>query len=84
MVQEGTIAYLEIGDSSLFTEALPADVVASVFANLRSYLVLANYGRSTVTVETTRPYTADDAGRDTYPARRWELAPRSLQILVRS
>lgn len=84
MVQEGTIAYLEIGDSSLFTEALPADVVASVFANLRSYLVLANYGRSTVTVETTRPYTADDAGRDTYPVRRWELAPRSLQILVRS
>jgi hypothetical protein len=84
MVQEGTIAYLEISDSTLFTAPLPPDVVASVFAGFRTYLVLANYRRASVTVETTRPYTADDAPKDTYPSRRWELAPRSLRILVRS
>ena len=44
LVEEGTWAWLEIRDSSLFTRPLPAHVVASAFVNRESYLVLANYG----------------------------------------
>ena len=84
MVGEGTIAYLEITDSTLFAAPLPPNVVASVFSNLRTYLVLANYGRTQVTVETAWPFFPDGAGKDTYPSRHWKIAPRALEILVRS
>ena len=45
LVEEGTWAWLEIGESSLFARPLPKDVVASAFANRELYLVLANYGQ---------------------------------------
>jgi hypothetical protein len=84
MVEEGTIAYLEIRDSTLFKTPLPQNVVASAFVNLHSYLVLANYGRSEVSIETTRSYKLDTASKDAYPTAHWTLPPRSVQILVRS
>ena len=83
MVEEGTWAWLEIGQTDLITSPLPADVVASAFANRDLYLVLANYGRTPVAVETTDAYvsTVDASGAS---ARRWNLEARSLHILRRS
>lgn len=78
LVEEGTQAYLEIGDSSLFSAPLPEGVVASAFANRDLYLVLANYGRAPVEVATAEPYVAE--GVET-PATRWNISARSLLML---
>ena len=82
LVEEGTWAYLEISDSELFPKALPADVVASVFANLDTYLVLANYGRRDITVDTIHTYVP--AGEPSaVPRKAWMLGGRSFEILRR-
>ncbi|MCR4411320.1 MAG: hypothetical protein NUV77_02715 [Thermoguttaceae bacterium] len=83
LVEEGTWAWLEIGQSSLFVGPIPQGVVASAFANRQMYLVLANYGRSPVELETADPYVpvADAAAG---PRKRWALSARSLVILRRS
>jgi len=47
---------LEIRNSGLFLKQLPQGIVASAFANRRLYLVLANYNRSGVEVETSDTY----------------------------
>lgn len=82
LVEEGTWAWLEMGDSRLFTAALPAGVVASAFANRELYLVLANYGKARVSVATADvcvPVSEPSAaGRKT-----WEVDGRSLLILRR-
>jgi hypothetical protein len=82
MVEEGTWAWLEIGDSDLFVAPLPENVCASAFANRRLYLVLANYGQTPVEIQTSSRYVpvADPAAK---PANRWPLARRSLVILAR-
>jgi hypothetical protein len=82
LVSEGTWAYLEIGDSTLMRGPLPAGVVASVFANLDIYLVLANYGHGAAAVETAGTYTDLNAA-NSRPASRWELPARSLLMLRR-
>lgn len=84
MAEEGTLAYLEITDSTLFPGPLPANVVASVFANLKTYLVLANYGTSEVTVDTAHAYTRSDEEGAGKAIKQWKLAPRSMEILVRA
>lgn len=82
MVQEGSVAYLEIRDSSLFTAPLPKETVASVYTNLDTWMVLANYGTSNVTVSTAWQFTdTEDSG---HPSREWTLQPRSLRILKRA
>ncbi len=81
MVEPGTVAYLEIGETDLFEGPLPAGVVASAFANRDLHLVLANYSRGPVKVETRRQFEA--GGVSGPPARIWTLAPRSLLILKR-
>jgi hypothetical protein len=82
LVEEGTWAWLEIGDSSLFTRPLPKGVVASAFANRETYLVLANY--STAATEITTSDTFALVGeRGGVPAKTWKLRPRALQILRR-
>jgi hypothetical protein len=82
LVEDGAWAWLEIGDSSLFAHPLPKGVVASAFANRELYLVLANYGRAPVELQTTTDYAATDPP-STPPTRRWSLSPRSLKILRR-
>ncbi len=83
MVEEGTRAYLEIADSSLFSGPLPANTVASAFANLNLYLVLANYGTSEAVIETSHVWApAEETGG--IPGSTWKLAPRSMKILVRT
>lgn len=82
LVEEGTWAWLEIGESSLFTNPLPPDVVASAFANRELYLVLANYGRAPAAVGTAEPYApVDDPAA--VPGKQWTLPPRSLRIVRR-
>jgi hypothetical protein len=81
MVQEGTWAYLEIRDSALFGGPLPKDTVASVFTNLDTWLVLANYGTEQVTVNTT--WDLSDTETNGAAARAWTIKPRSMRILRR-
>jgi hypothetical protein len=80
MVEEGTWAWLQVRETQLVHGQIPAEVVASVFANRDIYLVLANYGSVDATVETTRSFISC---RQPQPngATRWELPPRSLLIL---
>lgn len=82
MVEEGTWAWLEIGDSDLFTAPLPESLVASAFANSELYVVLANYGQAAATVQTSDKYVpvADPAAA---PKNRWDIEARSLHILRR-
>jgi hypothetical protein len=82
MVEEGTWAWLEIGDSDLVEGPLPADVVVSAFANRELYLVLANYGTAATRIKTSGRYVplVDPSAT---PKDSWNLGPRSLQILRR-
>lgn len=82
LVEEGTWAWLEIGESTLFAGPLPRDVIASAFANRELYLVLANYGRTPAEVATADPFVATD-NPSAAPSTAWTLPPRSLQILRR-
>lgn len=82
MVQEGTWAYLEITESSLFGGALPKDTVASVFTNLDTFVVLANYGTEASSVSTA--WELEDTEVKGAPGRNWKIEPRSLRILKRT
>ena len=82
MVQEGTWAYLEITESSLFGGALPKDTVASVYTNLDTYVVLANYGTEAASVNTA--WNLVDTAAKSAPGRNWRIEPRSLRILKRA
>jgi hypothetical protein len=80
MVEEGTWAWLEIAETRLIHGRLPDEVVASVFANRRLYLVLANYSEKNVTIETAQRF-ARATGQEN-AGTKWELQPRTLLILV--
>ena len=83
LVEEGTWAYIDISESELFPRALPSNVVATVFVNLETYLVLANYNMSDIAVETVQGYVP--SGAPPAPAsKNWRLKGRSLMILRRS
>ncbi len=82
MVEEGTWAWLEIGESSLLARPLPKGVVASAFANRDLYLVLANYGKEAVEVATSDDYV-DTREPGSALSMRWTLDGRSLVILRR-
>lgn len=82
LVEEGTWAWLQIGQSSLFARPLPEKVVASAFVNRQSYLVLANYAQTPAEIDTTADYAPIDQAA-TAPTKHWVLPPRSLQILKR-
>ena len=74
--------FATLADFTRACEALPADVVASVFANLDTYLVLANYGRRDITVDTIHTYVP--AGEPSaVPRKAWMLGGRSFEILRR-
>ena len=80
LVEEGTLAWLEVVDSDLFRGPLPTGAVASVFANRNVHLVLANYGNEVAEVVTRSKYVSLSTGEG--PAREnWSLKGRSLEIL---
>jgi len=82
LVEEGTWAWLEIGESTLFSQPLPKGVVASAFANRESYLILANYAEQAVEVPTSDAYVDTDKPASP-PSKQWRLGGRSLVILRR-
>jgi len=83
LAEEGTWAWLEIGDSDLFRKPPPEGVVASAFANRELYLVLANYGPSAATIETADAFVPL-AAPSSIPESRWRLEGRSLILLRRA
>ena len=80
MVEDGTWAYLEIGESDLFAGPLPEGCVASAFANRDLHLVLANFGQEARQVETTDAYIPAN-NPAAAPAKQWPLPKRSLRIV---
>lgn len=83
LVEEGTMAWLEIADSSLFSSPLENDVVASAFANRQFHLVVANYQRRQTRVVASDRYLSVMAP-EAPAASEWTLPPRSLLILRRA
>lgn len=83
MVEAGTRAYLELADCDFFSKPLPADVVASAFANRDLYLVLANYGRNKAQIQTSKPYVST-LTPEAKGGQAWSLKPRTLTILKRT
>ena len=79
LTEDGTHAWLEVGESTLFTEPLPPNTVASVFANCEVYVVLANYAANPVEIATRDKYIS--TGADGAPQQRWRIGGRSLEIL---
>ncbi len=81
MVEEGTRAYIEIMDSTLFARPTPPGVVATLYANRELWLVLANYGEAAAEVATRAPWRRDDGG-DEGARTAWTVPERSLLILT--
>lgn len=82
LVEEGTWAWIEVGDCDLWAAPLPGQVVASVFANRGFHLALANYGAEPVEVRTTDAYVPVAEPR-LEAARSFSIAGRSLCLLER-
>ena len=83
MVEEGTWAWLEVAESDLWAGPLPSEVVASVFANRRFYLVLANYGSGPAGIRTADAYVRV-GDRQAQPKKDWKLDGRLLCLLERA
>ncbi|MBU4399971.1 MAG: hypothetical protein KKE86_11630, partial [Planctomycetes bacterium] len=83
LTEEGTWAWLDVGDCDLLRRPPDKNVVASAFANRRLHLVLANYERAAVEVETADAYLSP-ADPKSAPKKRWELPGCSLHILQRA
>ncbi len=82
LVQEGTWAYLEVSDSSLIEGWHPPDLTVSVFTNLDTWLVLANYGTQPTTVKTA--WQLADTATESAPGHDWTIPGRSMLILRRT
>ncbi len=82
MVEEGTWAWLDVGDCDLLRCPPDKNVVVSAFANRRLHLVLANYERTPVESETADAYWSP-TDPTAAPKKRWEWPGRSLHILQR-
>jgi hypothetical protein len=80
MVEAGSWAWIEIRDSKLFRRPLPQNVVASVFVNREIYLVLANYGRNPLKLETAEAYVSCEVP-SAKAGTNWQLEARSLLVL---
>ncbi|MFH1006432.1 MAG: hypothetical protein V1800_02865 [Candidatus Latescibacterota bacterium] len=81
MVTENTRCYLEITQSSLFVDALPETIVASLFVNEKSFLVLANYGKEPATVHTSSVWRDRESG---VSGSEWILPARALKLFERT
>lgn len=81
MVQDGSRAWLDIRDSSLFISKVPDEVTASLFVNESMYLVLANYGASPVDIASRWRWRNRETGQtgDTLT-----LMPRTLGYFERA
>lgn len=81
MVSSGSRVWSDVREGELFARSPAPDLVASVFVNTETYLVLANYGSLATTFASPwwwRDRRSDRRGRE------WFLAPRQLLFLVRA
>jgi hypothetical protein len=87
MVEQGTRAYLEISDSSLFHRPPGRDVAATLYANHELWLVLANYGHQPAEAITREPwvrcYGEDEPAESAGPSVDWIVPARSLLVVRR-
>jgi len=82
LVEEGTWAWLEMGESQLVAAPLPDNVVVSAFANRHLHLAIANYDNVPVELATADAYFS--VAQPAKPgSRTWKLPPRSLHVLRR-
>ncbi|MCK5155677.1 MAG: hypothetical protein KAQ69_04525, partial [Spirochaetales bacterium] len=80
MVSGSTWCWIEIQKSRLFKKDLPESITASLFVNEKSYLVLANYGATPVTVTTSWRWRDRESG---ITGEEWNIPPRKLTFLER-
>ena len=80
MVKDGSHAWVEIQDGSLFVLPVPAGLTASLFVNEAVYLVLANYGRSPVEISSLWTWRDRETGQT---GQTLAVPPRTLRYLVR-
>ncbi len=80
LVEEGSLAWIEVADGALFRTPLPSELVVSVFANRDIYIVLANYGHAPVEVNLNHASTSTSLPDDS-PHADWTVNSRSLEIL---
>lgn len=83
MVEGGTIAYIDLVESDFFRNRLPQGIVASVFANRKLHLVLANLTGQSVRVETRKPWRSRISSVSA-SSSSWEIRPRSMELLEKS
>jgi hypothetical protein len=82
LVEEGTWAWLEIGESNLLTAPPGNEIVVSAFANRHLHLVVANFSQAAAEIATADDYMAADSTAP--PQKTWQIPPRSLAILRRA
>jgi len=80
MVTEGSRAWVDIRESNLFETGLPRELVASLFVNEETYLVLANYQSQGVTVTTKWEWSDRESPE---VGRSWQIPGRSMRMLKR-
>ena len=80
MVTEGSRAWLQIGENSLFEGELPAGLTVSAFVNDETYLVAANYSEAPVALKSAREWEDRESG---WRGSLLELAPNALRYLRR-
>jgi len=80
MVSEGSWVWIEVQESKLFKGDIPDNLVVTLFVNENTYLVLANYGKSPVSISTTwswKDRESEAKGQSwTVPARRLKMLQR--------
>jgi hypothetical protein len=81
MVAEGGRAWIDIRECELFEGDFPRELVASLFVNDETYLVLANYGARPVMVKTKWEWR-DRESPDT--GKIWTIESKRIRLLERN
>jgi len=78
LVTENSHVWIDIQKSNLIRGDCPENVVATVFANEKIYLVLANFGNSPAKVETIWEFTNIETGEK---GKNWIIPRRQMLFL---
>jgi len=80
MVKKGTRVWIEVVESSLFRQELNPDFSASLFVNDETYLVLANFGKTSAEINTVWSWRDRETNRS---GTVWSVPPHDLLFLQR-
>ncbi len=81
MVEEGSVAQIEIRESSLITSSIPEDVYSSMFTNEEQYLVVGNTTEGDYTITLTDDWTDRQTGKT---GKEFTVAKDRLLFLIRA